>query len=68
MIISWREGGCRRVLRGDPSLCRSKSSWKSTLKTLRDDGEGLLVNPMIAEGDSRTDPELSQVPRVIGSV
>ena len=49
MTMSWKENGIRRELKGDPSLCRSKSSLKTAPKALRDDGEGFLVVPMLLD-------------------
>jgi len=34
------------VLRGDPSLSRSKASWKATLNALKGNEEGYLVTPI----------------------
>ena len=46
MTIEWVEKGCHKVLKGDPALCRTKSSWKTTLKTLRAEGADYLVTPL----------------------
>ena len=39
MTLSWVEKGSRVLLRGDPTLCKSKSSWKAALKALRAEGK-----------------------------
>ena len=62
MTIEWGKKGCHKVLRGDPSLCRTKSSWKTTLKVLRAVGEGYLVTPIHGEPAQETETELSPLP------
>ena len=55
MTISWRTKETLQGIHGDPSLCRAKSSWKATLKALRDDGEGYFIAP-ISQGQERAVP------------
>ena len=49
VTMSWNEKGERRKLQRDPTLGRSKSSLKATLKALKDDGEGYLITPVEGE-------------------
>ena len=46
MTISWKVKERPQGITGDPSLCRAKSSWKATLKALRDDGDGYFIAPI----------------------
>lgn len=43
LIIKWKEGTQRCMIRGDPSLCKDQTSWKAMLKALQDDGQGYLL-------------------------
>ena len=60
MTLSWKEKGSRVLLKGDPTLCRSKSSWKAALKALKTEGEGYLVTPMQAELVEKPNDSLSE--------
>ena len=43
LTMSWKEYGVTRRLLGDPTLSRTKSSWRTTLKALKDKGEGYVI-------------------------
>ena len=62
MTIVWREKGCHRMLKGDPTLCRSQSPWKTALKALKAEGEGSLVTPIAADSDMDAFDDIFQVP------
>lgn len=34
------------MILGDPALCHAQTSWKNTLKVLKEDGEGYYITPM----------------------
>ena len=54
------ETRCQRVLLGvHPLLCKTKSSWKTTLKTLRVEGEGYLVTSVPIEAKQGNEIKLS---------
>ena len=43
LTIRWIEIGKVKGIQGDPTLCKSRASWKATLKALKDDGEGYFI-------------------------
>ena len=43
LVFRWKKDGAPREIRGHHSLCRAESSWKSTLKALKDDGSYLIA-------------------------
>ncbi|KAI0492631.1 hypothetical protein KFK09_026907 [Dendrobium nobile] len=70
MKVNWKKlymeygKGSRRVtLQGDPSLCRSRVALKSIFKTLRDDGEGYLIELQQVGMEEEREPEV--IPEVV---
>ena len=59
LMFGWKKDGIPKKIKGDPSLCKAESSWKSTLKELKDDGEGYFVAPMGTEWEMKIDSEAS---------
>lgn len=49
MTIVWKEKGCHRVLKGDPTLCRTQMSWKTALRALKVEGDGYVVTPIAVD-------------------
>ena len=45
MSFSWGKGEDRKDLWGDPILCRIQSSWKTTLKALKESEEDYCITP-----------------------
>lgn len=51
LVIKWKDGDHKLMLKGDPSLCKNQASWKTMIKALRDEGEGCLVEYYQLLGD-----------------
>ena len=43
MTLQWKVGGRSWKMVGDPSLCRAQATWKTTMKALKEDGEGYYI-------------------------
>lgn len=43
LVIKWKQGYDKIVLRGDLSLYKGSASWKTMIKALQDDGLGFYV-------------------------
>ena len=43
LTIRWMEKRMVKMIQGDPTLCKSKASWKVALKALKDDGKGYFI-------------------------
>ncbi|XP_028554071.1 uncharacterized protein LOC114580489 [Dendrobium catenatum] len=70
MKVNWKKlymeygKGSRKVtLQGDPSLCRARVALKSIFKTLRDEGEGYLIELQQVGREEEREPEV--IPEVI---
>jgi len=59
MMISWKVEEKNYVLREDPSLSRSKASWKATLNALKGNEEGYLVTSISLIDAVKDNPQLS---------
>jgi len=59
MMISWKVEEKNYVIRGDPSLSRSKASWKATLNALKGNKEWYLVTPVSFIDAIKDNPQLS---------
>ena len=46
LYLQWRADGRDWKIYGDPPLCHSQASWKTTFKMLKDDGEGYYLAPV----------------------
>jgi len=42
--LEWGSQDGKKLLKGDPSLCKSPTSWKALHKALNDEGEGFLLS------------------------
>lgn len=51
LTMRCKEEEITRTLMGDPTLSRTKCSWKATLKSLKVDGEGYLITPEKEEAE-----------------
>ena len=58
MMISWKVEEKNYVLRGDPSLSRSKASYKATLNALKGNEERYLVTPIFLTDVVKDNPQL----------
>ena len=59
MSFSWGKGGERKQLMGDPTLCRIQSSWKATLKALRESDEGYRTTPLLLDAEQGIETPIS---------
>jgi len=44
LLLKWEHKGERRMIKGDPSLCKSQASRKAMIKALNDKGEGYMLS------------------------
>ena len=55
MYLKWKAQEKDWRIHGDPALCHAQASWESTLKVLKEDGEGYYLaamqNPTSDSGD-----------------
>ena len=62
MTLSWKVGDTKFCLKGDPTLSRSRASWKLMLKALRNEEEGYLVTPLIASpSEEHNQPQSTEI-------
>ncbi|XP_028552250.1 uncharacterized protein LOC114580023 [Dendrobium catenatum] len=58
LYMEYGQGGRKVTLQGDPSLCRARVALKSIFKTLRDEGEGYLIELQQVGTEAEREPEV----------
>lgn len=62
LILSSGKRGEKKVMKGDPSLCKTQASWKAMLKALHNEGEGYVISYQAENEDKERNAEMTDCP------